>query len=80
MKSILLIGLGRFGRHIAFKLNDFNHEVMAIDDNEERINAILPYVTNALKNFFLHWGFVILMYVSWPSGIIFRTHWKQLLY
>lgn len=48
MKSILLIGLGRFGRHIAFKLNDFNHEVMAIDDNEERINAILPYVTNAL--------------------------------
>lgn len=48
MKSILLIGLGRFGRHIASKLNDFNHEVMAIDDNEERINAILPYVTNAL--------------------------------
>lgn len=48
MKSILLIGLGRFGRHIAMKLNEMNHEVMAIDWNEERVNAVLPYVTNAL--------------------------------
>ena len=48
MKSILLIGLGRFGRHIAVKLNELGHEVMAVDHNEERVNAILPYVTNAL--------------------------------
>lgn len=48
MKSILLIGLGRFGRHIAMKLNEMNHEVMAVDWNEERVNAVLPYVTNAL--------------------------------
>lgn len=48
MKSILLIGLGRFGRHIAIKLNELGHEVMAVDHNEERVNAILPYVTNAL--------------------------------
>lgn len=47
MKSILLIGLGRFGRHIALKLNDLNHQVMAIDWNEERVNALLPFVTNA---------------------------------
>lgn len=47
MKSILLIGLGRFGRHIAMKLDELNHEVMAVDNNEERVNAILPYVTNA---------------------------------
>lgn len=47
MKSILLIGLGRFGRHIAMKLNELNHEVMAVDKNEERVNAVLPYVTNA---------------------------------
>lgn len=48
MKSILLVGLGRFGRHIAIKLNELGHEVMAVDHNEEKINAILPYVTNAL--------------------------------
>ena len=47
MKSILLIGLGRFGRHIALKLNSLNHQVMAIDHNEERVNALLPFVTNA---------------------------------
>ena len=47
MKSILLIGLGRFGRHIAMKLDERNHQVMAIDRNEERVDAILPYVTNA---------------------------------
>ena len=47
MKSILLIGLGRFGRHIALKLNALNHQVMAIDHNEERVNALLPFVTNA---------------------------------
>ena len=47
MKSILLIGLGRFGRHIAMKLDKLNHQVMAIDRNEERVDAILPYVTNA---------------------------------
>ena len=47
MKSILLIGLGRFGRHIAMKLDELNHEVMAVDKNESRVNAALPYVTNA---------------------------------
>ena len=47
MKNILLIGLGRFGKHIALQLNKLGHEVMAVDSNEERVNAILPIVTNA---------------------------------
>ena len=47
MKNILLIGLGRFGRHIALQLNRLGHEVMAVDSNEERVNEILPIVTNA---------------------------------
>lgn len=47
MKSILLIGVGRFGRHVAQKLNELGHEVMAVDTDEERINSILPIVTNA---------------------------------
>lgn len=47
MKSVLLIGLGRFGRHIAEQLNSLGHEVMAIDHNEERVNKALPFVTNA---------------------------------
>ena len=47
MKSILLIGLGRFGKHVAMKLNALKHQVMAVDSDEERVNAVLPYVTNA---------------------------------
>lgn len=47
MKSILLIGLGRFGKHIAIQLNQLGHQVMAIDQDEERVNEILPWVTNA---------------------------------
>ena len=47
MKNILLIGLGRFGRHIALQLNKLGHAVMAVDSNEERVNEILPIVTNA---------------------------------
>ncbi len=46
-KSILLIGLGRFGRHFAVKANEMGHEIMAVDRDEEKINEILPYVTNA---------------------------------
>lgn len=47
MKSVLLIGLGRFGRHIAMKLFDLNHQVMAVDYKEDRVSAVLPFVTNA---------------------------------
>ena len=47
MKAILLIGLGRFGRHIAQKLNELNHQVMVVDRVESRVNAVLPFVTNA---------------------------------
>ena len=47
MKTVLLIGLGRFGRHIAIKLNELNHQVMAVDKDENKVKAVLPYVTNA---------------------------------
>ena len=46
-KNVLLIGLGRFGKHMAMDLNRLGHEVMAVDLNEDRVNEILPYVTNA---------------------------------
>lgn len=47
MKSVLLIGLGRFGRHVAEKLDELHHQVMAVDMDEKRVEKILPYVTNA---------------------------------
>ena len=47
MKSVLLIGLGRFGKHIAIDLHRLGHQVMGVDKNEERVNEMLPFVTNA---------------------------------
>ena len=47
MKSVLLIGLGRFGRHLAVQLNQLGHEIMAVDHDEQRINEVMEYVTNA---------------------------------
>ena len=47
MKSVLLIGINRFGSLLAKQFHDLGHQVMAVDRNEERINRILPYVTDA---------------------------------
>ena len=43
MKSVLLVGLGRFGRHVAMKLDELHHQVMVVDKEESRVNAVLPY-------------------------------------
>lgn len=47
MKNILLIGLGRFGRHMAQQFYAMGHEVMAVDQQEERVNQVLAFVTDA---------------------------------
>ena len=47
-KTVLLIGLGRYGRHVAKKLHELQHEIMAVDKDESRVNMALPHVTNAL--------------------------------
>ena len=47
MKNILLIGAGRFGRHLAMQMMQLGHQIMAVDISEERINEVLPYVTTA---------------------------------
>lgn len=47
MKSILLIGLGRFGRNIAIRLTQLGHDVLGIDHDEDRVNNALEFVTDA---------------------------------
>ena len=47
MKSVLLIGLGRFGKHIAIQLNKLGHEVLGIDHDEEKVNEAMDIVTDA---------------------------------
>lgn len=47
MKNILLIGLGRFGKYTARKLNDLGHDIMAVDKREDRIDKIASDVASA---------------------------------
>ena len=47
MKSILLIGVNCFGSLLAKQFHDRGHQIMAVDKDEERINSILPLVTDA---------------------------------
>ena len=48
MKSILLIGMGRFGRHIARELNTLGHQVMVVESDEARLNEAMPLVTSGV--------------------------------
>ncbi|MGD8188684.1 potassium channel family protein [Brevibacillus ginsengisoli] len=47
-KQFAVIGLGRFGSSVARTLYEMGHEVMGIDENEDRINEIIQYVTHAV--------------------------------
>ena len=47
MKSILIIGLGRFGRHLCRKFMSLNNEVMIVDRDEAAVSALADEVTSA---------------------------------
>jgi trk system potassium uptake protein TrkA len=47
MKSILIIGLGRFGRHLALDLASYGVEVTVIDKDEEKVKRISSSVSKA---------------------------------
>lgn len=47
MKSFLVIGLGRFGKHLAMQLAQNHNEVMAVDQDESCVNSVMDQVTSA---------------------------------
>lgn len=47
MKNILIVGMGRFGRHLAIKMNELGNDVMIVDKDESIINSLAPMFTNA---------------------------------
>ncbi len=48
-RSVLVIGLGRFGTATALELMRLGHEVLAIDSDEARVNEVAPSVTHAVQ-------------------------------
>ena len=47
MKSMLVIGVGRFGRHLSIRLAELGNEVMGVDKDEDKVAHIAPFVTTA---------------------------------
>lgn len=47
MKSILIIGLGRFGTHLCQDLSKLDNEIMIVDKEEENLEDLLPFVVSA---------------------------------
>ena len=47
MKSFLIIGAGRFGKHLAKKLVDLGNDVVAVDKNAEKIEALNTFLTDS---------------------------------
>ncbi len=47
MKSILIIGIGSYGRYCALKYMQLGHDVMVVDQDEEKVAEIASKVTSA---------------------------------
>lgn len=47
MKSVLIIGMGRFGHYLALKFLELGNEVMIVDKNEEQMSDLISVATNA---------------------------------
>ncbi|WP_026672267.1 potassium channel family protein [Alkalihalobacterium bogoriense] len=47
-KQFAVIGLGRFGSSVCKELFQLGHEVLAIDSNDDKVNAISKYATHAV--------------------------------
>lgn len=48
-KQYLVLGLGRFGESLARSLHKLGHEVLAVDSDAELVDAISPFVTQAIQ-------------------------------
>ncbi|MBQ7840509.1 MAG: TrkA family potassium uptake protein [Lachnospiraceae bacterium] len=47
MKSVLIIGMGRFGHHLAKNMLELGNDVMIIDSEESKLEDMVPYATSA---------------------------------
>ena len=47
MKSVLIIGVGKFGYHLCRKMAELGNQIMIVDEKEEALAECLPIVTSA---------------------------------
>ena len=49
MKQFIVLGLGRFGSAVATTLVELGHEVLGVDNDEERVDALKDKITQAVQ-------------------------------
>jgi len=49
MKQFIVLGLGKFGSAVATTLVELGHEVLGVDNDEERVNALKDKITQAVQ-------------------------------
>lgn len=47
MKSMLIIGMGRFGKHLCKNLAELGHQIMIIDEDEANLEEVMDYAYEA---------------------------------
>ena len=81
MKSILIIGMGRFGHHLCQNLAALGNDVMVVDQKEEVLEDLLPIVTSAkivpTRRSYEAWGSPTSISVSSASERISRAVWRS---
>ena len=86
MKSILIIGLGRFGQHLCRKLAERGNQIMVIDEKEENVEAVMSLAASAQigdctrRQYWTALELIILISVLCVSALIFKVVWKLLLF
>ncbi len=48
MKSVLIIGMGKFGHYLCYNMCKYGNEIMIIDIDESKVESDAPYVTSTL--------------------------------
>ena len=46
MKTVLIIGMGRFGHHLANNMISLGNEVMIVDKDESRLEDLTKLISN----------------------------------
>ena len=82
MKSILIIGMGRFGRHLCKNLAELGNQIMIIDEVEENLEEMLPLVVSAKigdctnESVLNSLGSPTLILSLFALGRIFKAAWR----
>ena len=82
MKTVLIIGMGRFGHHLASNMISLGNEVMIVDKDESRLEDLTKLISNIKigdctnEDVLQSFGVAILIFVLFVLEQISKVVWK----